>query len=120
MRLVLLGDGDSPHLLKWARALAPSVELWAASSRGFLPGFDALVPAQRRLAMATRPDFEGGNAALLLQLPRLARWLRQVRPDWIHAHYLSSHGTLALLATREKYCHPAPGHWGQSPRTCRQ
>ena len=100
MRLVLLGDGDSPHLLKWARALAPQVELWAASSRGFAEGFDALVPAQRRLALNTRPDFDGGNAALLRQLPRLAAWLRQVRADWIHAHYLSSHGTLALLATR--------------------
>jgi len=100
MRLVLLGDGESPHLLKWARALAPQVELWAASSRGFAPGFDALVPAERRLALGTRPDFEGGNAALLRQLPRLARWLRGVRADWIHAHYLSSHGTLAWLATR--------------------
>lgn len=99
MRLVLLGDGESPHLLKWARALAPQVELWAASSRGFAPGFDALVPAARRLALDTRPDFEGGNAALLRQLPRLARWLRAARPDWIHAHYLTSHGTLAWLAT---------------------
>ena len=100
MRLVLLGDGDSPHLLKWARALAPQVELWAASSRGFAVGFDTLVPAERRLALGTHPDFEGGNAALLLQLPRLARWLRRVRPDWIHAHYLTSHGALAWLATR--------------------
>lgn len=99
MRLVLLGDGQSPHLLKWARALAPQVELWAASSRGFDAGFDALVPAQRRLALNTRPRFEGGNAALLLQLPRLTSWLKQVQPDWIHAHYLSSHGTLAWLAT---------------------
>ncbi len=100
MRLVLLGDGDSPHLLKWARALAPQVELWAASSRGFAPGFDPLVPAARRLALGTRPRFEGGNAGLLRQLPRLAQWLKVVRPDWIHAHYLSSHGTLAWLATR--------------------
>ncbi len=100
MRLVLLGDGDSPHLLKWARALAPQVELWAASSRGFAPGFDALVPEERRLALNTRPRFEGGNAALLRQLPRLASWLKKVRPDWVHAHYLSSHGTLAWLATR--------------------
>ena len=100
MRLVLWGDGQSPHLLKWARVLAPQVELWAASSRGFLPGFDALVPAQRRLALGTNPDFEGGNAALLKHLPRFASWLRQVRPDWIHAHYLTSHGTLAWLATR--------------------
>ena len=100
MRLVLLGDGDSPHLLKWARALAPEVELWAASSRGFAPGFDALVPPARRLALGTRPRFEGGNAGVLRQLPRLAQWLKAVRPDWIHAHYLTSHGTLAWLATR--------------------
>lgn len=100
MRLVLLGDGESPHLLKWARALAPQVDLWAASSRGFAPGFDALVPAERRLALHTQPDFEGGNMALVRQVPRLAGWLRQVRADWVHAHYLTSHGTLAWLATR--------------------
>ena len=100
MRYVLLGDGQSPHLLKWARVLAPQVELWAASSRGFATGFDALVPPGRRLALGTRPDFEGGNAALLRQLPRLAAWLRGVRADWIHAHYLTSHGTLAWAATR--------------------
>jgi glycosyltransferase involved in cell wall biosynthesis len=100
MRLVLWGDGESPHLLKWARALAPRVELWAASSRGFLPGFDACVGAERRLALGMKPRFEGGNLALLRKLPAFANWLRKVRPDWIHAHYLSSHGTLAWLATR--------------------
>ncbi|MBP6901710.1 MAG: glycosyltransferase [Burkholderiaceae bacterium] len=100
MKLVLLGDGESPHLLKWARALAPEVELWACSSRGFMAGFDELVPPARRLALGTAPQFQGGNVGLLGQLPRLARWLKQVRPDWIHAHYLTSHGTLAWLATR--------------------
>lgn len=98
MRLVLIGDGDSPHLLKWARALAPRVELYALSSRGFLPGFEALVPPSRLLALHTTPAFEGGNAALLRHLPRVSLWLRQVRPDWLHAHYLTSHGTLAWLA----------------------
>jgi L-malate glycosyltransferase len=99
MRLVLWGDGESPHLLKWARALAPQLELWAASSRGFLPGFDALLPAERRLALGTTPRAAGGNVALLRKLPLFANWLRRVRPDWVHAHYLSSHGTLAWLAT---------------------
>jgi L-malate glycosyltransferase len=98
MKLVLIGDGDSPHLLKWARALAPRVELYAVSSRGFLPGFDDVLPAQRRLALGTRPNFEGGNVGLLRQLPVVVRWLRRVKPDWLHAHYLSSHGTLAWLA----------------------
>jgi L-malate glycosyltransferase len=100
MKLVLLGDGESPHLLKWARALAPRVDLWAASSRGFMAGFDNVLPSQRRLALDTSPRFEGGNLALLKTLPRLAAWLRPIRPDWIHAHYLTSHGTLAWLARR--------------------
>ncbi|MCR5866949.1 glycosyltransferase [Aquincola sp. J276] len=99
LRIVLLGDGDSPHLLKWARALAAEgVDLWAASSRGFLPGFDAVLPPGHRLAMHTRPRFGGGNLQVLRTLPRLARWLREVRPDWLHAHYLTSHGTLGWLA----------------------
>ena len=101
MRLALVGDGDSPHLLKWARALvAAEVDVWAASSRGFLAGFDGVVPPAQRLALATTPRFEGGNVALLRTLPRLALWLRRVRPDWVHAHYLTSHGTLAWLAMR--------------------
>jgi glycosyltransferase involved in cell wall biosynthesis len=102
MRLVLIGDGDSPHLLKWARALAavPDVELWAVSSRGFMPGFDAVLAPERRLSLQTAPDAGGGNVALLRTLPRLARWLHRVRPDWLHAHYLTSHGTLAWLAQR--------------------
>jgi L-malate glycosyltransferase len=102
MRYVLIGDGDSPHLLKWARALAqvPGLELWAASSRGFLPGFDAVLPVARRLALSTKPDAAGGNLGLLKQLPRLARWLRAVDAPWLHAHYLTSHGTLAWLAMK--------------------
>ncbi len=100
MKLVLIGDGQSPHLLKWARALAPKVELWAASSRGFAPEFDALVPPERRYAMNTDPAHGGGNIGLLKQLPGLARWLVQVDADWLHAHYLTSHGTLAWVAKR--------------------
>jgi len=102
MRYVLIGDGDSPHLLKWARALAalPGIDLWAASSRGFVGGFDAVLPREQRLALATEPDAAGGNVALLRHLPRLAAWLRKVDASWIHAHYLSSHGTLAWLAQR--------------------
>lgn len=105
LRLVLIGDGESPHLLKWARALAAPalagrVTLWVVSSRGFLPGFDAALPAERRLALHTHPRFAGGNAALLRTLPRLVRWLRGVQPDWLAPHYLTSHGTLAWAAVR--------------------
>jgi glycosyltransferase involved in cell wall biosynthesis len=102
MRIALIGDGQSPHLLKWARALraAPQVELWVASSRGFHAGFDGLLPAERRLALGFDTAHGGGNVALLKTLPRLGAWLRVVDADWLHAHYLTSHGTLAWLARR--------------------
>lgn len=100
LRHVLIGDGNSPHLLKWARALAPHVELWVASSRGFLPGFDGVVPSWRRLALGADMDHKGGNVGVLRSLPRLGAWLRAIDADWIHAHYLTSHGTLAWLAKR--------------------
>ncbi|MCV2368270.1 glycosyltransferase [Roseateles oligotrophus] len=102
LKLVLIGDGESPHFLKWARALAqsPGFELWAASSRGFTPEFEALVPAARRYAMNTKPDHGGGNLGLFMQLPGLGAWLKRVDADFLHAHYLTSHGTLAWAARR--------------------
>jgi glycosyltransferase involved in cell wall biosynthesis len=100
LRVVLFGDGESPHLLKWARALAPRVELFVASSRGLAPALAELLPAQRTLLLSHDTKFAGGNAALLKTLPRLVRWLRGVDAHWISAHYLTSHGTLAWLARK--------------------
>jgi glycosyltransferase involved in cell wall biosynthesis len=98
LRHVLIGDAQSPHLLKWARALNPLVELWVVSSRGFAPGFDGLVPSWRRLALDAEVAHGGGNVALIKKLPVLADWLREVDADWLHPHYLTSHGTLAYGA----------------------
>ncbi|HEY1090317.1 MAG TPA: glycosyltransferase [Burkholderiaceae bacterium] len=100
MRLVLIGDGESPHLLKWARALAPRVELWAASSRRFAPELAALLPASRRYAMDAETRHGGGNWGVLSGLPGLAAWLQRVDADWLHPHYLTSHGTLAWAAKK--------------------
>ena len=100
MRLVLIGDCESPHMLKLARALGKEVDLWAASTRGFAPEFNFLIPAKQMLALQTSPDHAGGNMSLLLQLPKLGAWLARVQPDWIHAHYLTSAGTLAWGAKK--------------------
>ncbi len=98
MKLVLIGDGESPHLLKWARMLQPRVRLAAISSRGFAPGWELLLPDADRLALNTAPDHGGGNVALIKMLPKVGAWLADTDPDWMHAHYLTSHGTLAWAA----------------------
>jgi glycosyltransferase involved in cell wall biosynthesis len=124
LRIVLLGDGESPHLLKWARALAPRVELHVASSRGLAPALAALVATERTLVLGHATKFSGGNVALLGTLPRLVRWLRGVDADWINAHYLTSHGTLAWLARKAGVrAQLAASAWGSdilvAPRTSR-
>lgn len=103
-RYILVGDGLSPHLLKWAKTLhelaGDWLELGVVSSRGLLPEFDGLVPAHRQLLLNAQVRPEGGNMVLLRHLPQVARWLRHQRPDIVHAHYLSSHGLLAWLSQR--------------------
>lgn len=104
MKLVLIGDAESPHLLKWARALSADARvgdgLHVLSSRGIPSVYDTVVPVSQRLALQTRPDVAGGNVAILRTLPHVVRWLKAVQADWLHAHYLTSHGTLAWLAQR--------------------
>ena len=101
-RYILVGDGQSPHLLKWVRTLhamaGPALELGVVSSRGLLPGIEALIPPERRLLLHTEPRQSGGNAAVLRHLPRVAIWLRAQQPQVLHAHYLTSHGALAWLS----------------------
>jgi glycosyltransferase involved in cell wall biosynthesis len=114
VRLVLIGDGESPHLLKWARALSKEVDLWVASTRGFAPEFNFLVPAKQMLALQTSPDHAGGNIALMKKLPQLGAWLAKAQPDWLHAHYLTSAGTLAWISRRGwgLKCRIAGSAWG--------
>lgn len=100
LRYALVGDGESPHLLKWARALQPHVELWVASSRNFLPEFATLLPLHRQLALGAEPAHAGDNFGLMLKLPALGRFLQRADADWINPHYLTSHGTLAWAARR--------------------
>lgn len=104
LRYILVGDGQSPHLLKWAQTLhavaGDRLELGVMSSRGLLPEFESIVPPAHRLLLNTQPVQAGGNVRLLLQLPRVAAWLKEQQPDVLHAHYLTSHGTLAWLSQR--------------------
>ena len=66
---MLIGDGESPHLLQVGRALAPRVQLWAISSRGFMPGWELrrlLMPSAWRStpARAWRRQCRAAQAAL--------------------------------------------------------
>ena len=75
LRYALVGDGESPHLLKWARALDPLVELWVCSSRGFAPELAALVPPTKRLALGSNPEF---TSSVLVAYARAVMRMRRM------------------------------------------
>jgi L-malate glycosyltransferase len=103
LRWVLIGDGQSPHLLKWAVALSDpefNLELWLVSSRTVLPEWAKLISPQRQFMLNLTPRHAGGNVSVLGRLPTVARWLKGVNADWLHAHYLTSHAALAWLACK--------------------
>lgn len=95
LKLVLIGDGESSELLKWATVLAPRVHLHAISSRGFLPEWNRVVPDARRLALHLQFQASGWNTALLRSLSRVGAWLKDTDADWLHVHDLAAYGTLA-------------------------
>ena len=99
MKYVLIGDAESPHLLKWARELNERVNLWVVSSRGFSPAFDAFLPAERRFAFNAQPGWKGW-ISVFFKVTRLGNWLAKVDSDWINPHYLTSHGLLAATVRR--------------------
>jgi glycosyltransferase involved in cell wall biosynthesis len=98
MKYVLIGDAESPHLLKWARELHPHVDLWVVSSRGFLPAYDSFLPKDRRFAFNVQPGWWGW-CRVFARLGVLGRWLSRVDADWLNPHYLTSHGLLVALVS---------------------
>lgn len=91
MKVLLVGATESPHLQRWATALADSGATVACA--GFVAlddvGFETVV----------LPSGDGGDARYVRALPALRRFVRRFRPDVIHAHFVSSYGLMAFLAS---------------------
>ncbi len=94
LRIVYLADASSIHTRRWAAHFAQrGYEVHVVS---FLPGD---IPGATVHVLDGGPvRSEGGNWRYLLHLPALRRLLRSVRPDLVHAHYLTSYGLLGALS----------------------
>ena len=88
MKIVLLGDGESVHFLRWANGLAQrGLEILAITLHEPLKGYDPRIKLVR-----IQPPAPPGY---VLAAYSLRRQLRVRNPDLIHAHYASGYGTLA-------------------------
>jgi len=92
--LCYLADASSIHTCRWAAHFAQRG--YQVHVISFLPG--EIPGATVHLLDAGPVRQEGGNWPYLLRWPALRRLLRRLRPDLVHAHYLTSYGLLGALS----------------------
>ncbi|NSW45471.1 MAG: glycosyltransferase family 4 protein [Bacteroidales bacterium] len=98
MRYLLMGNAESPHLIKWARELIKHVDLYVLSFQGIDPVFYSWLDKNKCMSFDQKISVEGGNFHLIKLLPKIRRIIRQIKPNYINAHYITSYGFLAALA----------------------
>lgn len=99
-KYLLFGDGTSPHLLKWAIELNKHFNLYILSSTKFSPDFHNILADNQLFKLGFSPNIEGNNKKILFKTREVYKVIKKVKPQFINAHYLTSHGAIiAILKT---------------------
>jgi len=99
-KYLLIGDGESPHLLKWAKELSRYFELYLVSSRAVSPELEKIIPGENIHEFNLNPEESGGNFGYIRMIMPLRKITSNISPDFVNAHYITSHGVLAALGER--------------------
>ncbi len=97
-KYILLADGSSPHVLKWAKELVKYFDLYLISLNGLASEMYNYVAKEQIYILNNKANATGGNYKLILKLPQIRNIIQQIQPDYLNAHYLSSYGFLAALS----------------------
>jgi glycosyltransferase involved in cell wall biosynthesis len=97
-RLLLFGDAESPHLLKWAVELSVYYDLFIVSGRTIKQDFFTFIPTHQCVSLSYSINATGGNYSILFSLPKLINIIKLWNPHYINAHYITSYGFTAAIA----------------------
>ncbi len=97
-KYLLMGNAESPHLIKWARELVKHVDLYILSFQDIDHAIYTLVEKEKCFSFHQKVNTSGGNIHLLKLLPKVKRIIKEVKPEFINAHYITSYGFIAALA----------------------
>jgi len=113
-KYVFVGDGESVHLLKWVKEIKKYFDVYIISSREFLPEILDIISLEKRFSLQVNVKQEGMNLSYLSEIKTVKKLLKQIDPDFVNAHYISSHGLLIALSSifqKPKYTFIASA-WG--------
>ncbi len=103
MKVLLLGDHTSSHIIKWAHSLnIQGIEIAVFSLSKRDKDEAILYESIDLYTMEINEDiFQKESSSkwrYLLQITRLRKIIRLIKPDIVHAHYASSYGLLGVLS----------------------
>jgi hypothetical protein len=94
-KYILLGDGRSPHILKWIKELDKYFNLYFISLNGIDKKIYEYIDENKIYILNNHTNSLGGNYKLIFNLFKIKKIFKDINPDYINAHYLSSYGVLA-------------------------
>lgn len=111
VKYLLMGNAESPHLIKWTRELVKHVDLYILSFQDIDKVIYTIIDKEKCYSFHKKIIVSGGNFHLIKLLPKIKRIINQIKPDFINAHYITSYGFLAAL-TKPKYTKLILSAWG--------
>ncbi|MCF6245170.1 MAG: glycosyltransferase [Sulfurovum sp.] len=97
-KYLLLADGNSPHILKWIKELEKHFDLYLISLNGVDVEVYKYIKKNKVFVLNKHTNAAGGNHKLILKIFKIRKLIKEINPDYLNAHYLSSYGFLAALS----------------------
>lgn len=97
-KYLLLADGNSPHILKWAKELVKYFDVYLISLNGISKELSELLDESNVYILNEKVISTGGNFKLIFKLPQIRKIIKSISPEYLNAHYLSSYGFLGALS----------------------
>ncbi len=97
-KYLILGDGRSPHILKWVKELVLYFDVYLISLNGVADEILEYINKDNVFILNEHTSATGGNHKLIFKLLQIRKRIKQIEPDYINAHYLSSYGFLGALS----------------------
>ena len=96
-KYLVFGNAESVHLVKWITELEKYFEVEVLSSTGIHADIKNLIPSNSLHSLNLNIKQSGDNWQLILAYFRIRKIINVSNPDFINAHYITSHGFLIAL-----------------------
>ncbi len=96
-KYVIFGNAESVHVVKWVKELIKYFNVFVISSKNTHDDIKSIVPEANIYNLNLPVSDSGGNTILLKYYFKIKKQIRQIDPDFVNPHYITSHGLLMAL-----------------------